>query len=429
MSLSQQEQKICNQIDALKEQSITILSELVSFNSQIGKEQDAQNYMVTLFEKMNLEVDRFEINHELIKPLPGYSPALADYHGRENVVGIHKAKRSKSTCKSLILNGHIDVVPTGPVEKWQSPPFQARIEGDKLYGRGSGDMKAGIVAYSMAFEAIRLCGYEPAADIYLQSVIEEECTGNGALACLERGYRADAAIIPEPFSQALMSAQLGVMWFKLNVSGHPAHVLDTAAGINAIEAAYYLFDNLKELEAQWNLPQNKHVDFTSHAHPVNFNLGQIKGGDWTSTVPTECEMNIRIGFYPDVKLEDVKSDIETAITEAAQRHPQAEKLNVDIVYEGFQAQGFSADTSGPLFEQLASAHQAVSATQIELMASTATTDARFFHLYGDTPATCYGPIAANYHSFDEWVSIPSMIEVTKVLAIFINRWCGLNEIV
>ena len=425
MSLSKQEQLICNQIDALKDKSLLMLSELVGFDSQIGFERDAQHYMAGVFEKMGLEVDRFEIDHDLIKPMPGYSPALADYHGRENVVGIYKAQPSEATGKSLILNGHIDVVPTGPLEKWLSPPFQARIEDDKLYGRGSGDMKAGMVAFTMAYEAIRLSGFKPCANIYLQSVIEEECTGNGALACLQRGYRADAAIIPEPFSQTMMSAQLGVMWLKLKVSGHPAHVLDTAAGINAIEAAYYLFENIKVLEAKWNLPENKHADFSDHAHPVNFNLGQINGGDWTSTVPTECEMDIRIGFYPDIKLDDVKAQIEAAISQAIQQHPQADKLNVEIHYEGFQAEGFSAETSGPLFAQLADAHQAVSGTQVQLMASTATTDARFFHLYGNTPATCYGPIAANYHSFDEWVSISSMIEVTKVLAIFINRWCGL----
>ena len=334
--------------------------------------------MAKVFEKMGLEVDRFEIDHELIKPMPGYSPALIDYHGRENVVGIYKAQSSPASGKSLILNGHIDVVPTGPHEKWRSPPFQARIEGDKLYGRGSGDMKAGIVAFSMAYEAIRLSGLKPKANIYFQSVIEEECTGNGALACLQRGYRADAAIIPEPFSQSIMCAQLGVMWLKLKVSGHPAHVLDTAAGINAIEAAYYLFEKLKTLEAQWNLPENKHPDFDAHSHPVNFNLGQINGGDWTSTVPTECEMDIRIGFYPQIRLNDVKTQIETIIKQAVQQHPQSDKLYTQIIYEGFQAEGFSADTSSPLFEQLADAHQAISDTQIQYMASTATTDARFF---------------------------------------------------
>ena len=427
MSLSKQEQEICDQIDQLKDQSLTMLRDLIAFDSQIGQEQDAQQYMANIFKQMNLEVDQFEVDHELIKPLPGYSPAIVDYHGRENVVGVHTVDPSETSGKSLILNGHIDVVPTGPHEKWQSPPFQARIEGDKVYGRGSGDMKAGIVAYTTAFNAIRLSGYKPAANVYLQSVIEEECTGNGALACLQRGYRADAAIIPEPFEQKIINAQLGVMWFKLHVSGHPAHVLDTAAGINAIEAAYYIFENLKVLEAQWNLPENKHPEFDSHAHPVNFNLGQINGGDWTSTVPTECEMDIRIGFYPDVKLVDVKSDIEAAITQAVDHHPQAEKLNVDIHYQGFQAEGFTADSRAPLFEQLADAHRDISSTKIEIMASTATTDARFFHLYGDTPATCYGPVAANYHSFDEWVSISSMVEVTKVLAVFISRWCGLDE--
>jgi acetylornithine deacetylase len=90
----------------------------------------------------------------------------------------------------LILNGHIDVVPTGPHEMWTTPPFEPSIRDGRLYGRGAGDMKAGLAATVGALDALRAIGLQPAAPVYLQSVVEEECTGNGALACLHRGYRA-----------------------------------------------------------------------------------------------------------------------------------------------------------------------------------------------------------------------------------------------
>ena len=111
--------------------------------------------------------------------------------------------RNRLKGRSLILNGHIDVVPTGPLDLWTNPPFAPRVENGWLYGRGSGDMKAGLIAGLAAFDALDRLGYRPAADVYLQSVVEEECTGNGALACLQRGYRADAAIIPEPAENGL----------------------------------------------------------------------------------------------------------------------------------------------------------------------------------------------------------------------------------
>ena len=122
----------------------------------------------------------------------------------------------------LCFAGHTDVVPTGPVEQWGSDPFVPTVRDGKLYGRGAADMKAGIVAYTQAFRALQKLGYEPAAPVYLQSVVEEECTGNGALACLVEGYTADAAIIPEPF-EGVMSAQMGVMWLTIDVHGLPVH--------------------------------------------------------------------------------------------------------------------------------------------------------------------------------------------------------------
>lgn len=144
------------------------------------------------------------------------------------MVGAHRAGRPGG--KSLIMNGHIDVVPTGPLDMWSTPPFQPRRDGRWLYGRGSGDMKAGVAAMLGAFDAIRRAGFRPAADLYLQSVVEEECTGNGALACLARGYRADAALIPEPVSDGLLRAQVGVLWFQVHVRGLPVHVARAGTG-------------------------------------------------------------------------------------------------------------------------------------------------------------------------------------------------------
>ena len=179
---------------------------------------------------------------------------------------------------SLILNGHIDVVPIGAEELWSNPPFDPIVRDDPLYGRGSGDMKAGIAAYVTAFRALNSIGLQPAAPVFMQSVVEEECTGNGALACLHRGYKADAAIIPEPFGHSILTARVGVM----------------------------------NNDAQW-------------------------------------------------------------------------------------------------------------------FASSVTTDARAFNLYGSIPATGYGPQAQNIHGIDESVSIESTLRVAQVLALFMAHWCGVEK--
>ncbi len=121
--------------------------------------------------------------------------------------------------RSLILNGHIDVVPPGPLDMWTTPPFEPRRDGNWLDGRGAGDMKAGLVGCLAALTALTRTGYRPAADVTIQSVIEEECTGNGALACLARGYRADAVLIPEPMENRLIRAEVGVLWLGPGARG------------------------------------------------------------------------------------------------------------------------------------------------------------------------------------------------------------------
>ncbi len=412
--------------DAHYDEGVEMICDLVRFGSTLGNEAAAQNHVAGLFEALGLTVDKFEIDIDAIKDLPGFSPVDWSYAGKENVVGVHQPRAN--TGRSLIFNGHIDVVPTGPADMWRDPPFEPVIRDGRLYGRGGGDMKSGIVCFILAFKALRDLGLQPAAPVYLQSVVEEECTGNGALACLARGYSADAAVIPEPFEQSLMTAQFGVMWFRVHVRGKPAHVLDTSAGINAIEAAFELVGALKQLEARWNEEDMRHPSYAGDKHPVNFNLGVIRGGEWASSVPTECTFHMRVGFFPGVEPAEVRMKIEETIAQAARAIAGMKESPPRVVFVGFQAEGCTIDPNEEMMRALADAHEKVMGEAPALRATTATTDARFFNLYGDTPATCYGPEAATIHGIDESVSLDSVKQVTRVLALFLAEWCGTEPI-
>ena len=419
-------QAIIHEVEALRPDAVSMLCDLVRYPSLLGDEGPAQSYMADRLRGMGLQVHEFEIDEEKIKTHPGYSPSLVSYAGRGNVVGIHRPAGPVGG-KSLILNGHIDVVPIGAETLWSHPPFQPAIEGDRVYGRGAGDMKAGIVAYTMAFRALQRMGWEPAAPVYLQSVIEEECTGNGALACLVEGYTADAALIPEPVD-GILTSQMGVMWLALEVLGVPVHAAVAHTGAGAIEFTQYLVSKLMELERRWNELPARHPHYRGHDHPVNFNLGKISGGEWASSVSTQCRADIRLGFYPGIKPSEVRREIEALLKAAHDAHPDRGSVRYQIVYKGFQAEGFLVDMGQPMIATLTQSHRDIAGADAVLRASTATTDARFFHLYGGIPATCYGPIEGNGHGIDEWVSIDSMQQVAAVLALFIARWCGLNRV-
>jgi acetylornithine deacetylase len=418
------EAQILDAVAAQQGEATAWLQALVREPSLLGQEASAQALMKQRFEALGLEVRELVIDESLLREHPGYSPSIVPYDGRRNVIGVHEPQ-GPVRGRSLILNGHIDVVPVGAERLWTRPPFEPWIDGDRLHGRGASDMKAGIVAYTMAFQALRSLGYEPAARVTMQSVIEEECTGNGALACLVAGYTADAAIIPEPLDE-VMSAQMGVMWLTLDVYGVPVHASVAHTGIGAIEFAQHLVERLRELETQWNRPDQRHPLYGQHEHPVNFNLGRIEGGEWSSSVSTHCRVDLRLGFYPGIRPAQVREQVEALLHQAHASHPARDSVKVDISYHGFQAEGLVVDLQQPALQTLMQAHHDITGQTVATRATTATTDVRFFHLYGQIPSTCYGPRGANIHGVDEWVSLASLQQVTAVLALYIARWCGVN---
>jgi len=431
MTLLAQQQEILNAVEAGFAKQVDFLGQLTRFPSTRGEESAAQQWMSDAFAARGLHVDRWALDHQELQHLPGYSPVLAPYENAVNVVGTSHSKTRRG--RSLILNGHIDVVPTGPADMWSRAPFAASIEGDWLYGRGAGDMKAGLAANLFALDALAALGFRPAADCFLQSVVEEECTGNGALACLHRGYRAEAALIPEPFNETLVSAQVGVIWLQIRLKGIPAHVAYAAAGVNAIEAAFPLVAALRQLEHEWNTQTDKPAHYAKHAHPLNLNIGKIEGGDWASSVPAWATLDVRMGIYPGQDLNQAEQAIRDCILTAAQQSAFLRENPPEIINHGFRAEGYSladdrSETATVAIQTLANAHQQVSGEALQQEAVTATTDARFFGLYGGIPTLVYGPKAEHIHGYDERVSLASTLRVTQAIALFIANWCGLEPL-
>lgn len=422
---------ILNAVNGIFDQQLEFLSALTAHPSTRGNEQSAQGFMATELQSRGYQVDQWNVMVDDISEMPGFSPVMGNYDDALNVVATHKSRTNQG--KTLILNGHIDVVPVGPLDMWDKPPFEPYVKDGHMYGRGVGDMKAGLAANLFALDALKTLGFAPAADVHFQSVVEEECTGNGALACLQRGYKADAVIIPEPFAEQLVTAQIGVIWFQVHLKGIPVHVHEAQNGANAIEAAIPLIAALREMEARWNLPEHKNAHYHDCHNPLNLNVGKIAGGDWGSSVPAWCVFDVRIAIYPNQNIKKAKQDIENTLQKAAKKNDYLKNNRPEIIYHGFLAEGYalgddSSDNAAQAIATLETAHQIVSGQKLDKIAITATTDARFFGLYADTPALVFGPEAKAIHGFNECVNLESVRRVTQTTALFIANWCLLEAI-
>lgn len=419
-------QRIFDEVDRGFDAQVAFTQDLVRYPSQRGQEHTAQDFLYKAFADRGLAMDRWSIDVGEIEDHPGFSPVTVNYDNAVNVVGTHRPKAEKG--RSLILNGHVDVVPVGPLDMWTTPPYEPRIEGDWLYGRGSGDMKAGIAANLYALDALRRAGVQPASSVYMQSVTEEECTGNGALSCLVRGYHADAVLITEPTHDCLVRANVGVLWFQVELRGRPAHVYESTVGSSAILAAYKVIAALGELEAEMNAEKGDHPHFGEATKPITINIGKIAGGDWASSVPAWCRFDVRAGIYPGTSVSEAKQRLESAIRKASLDDPFLSNHPPTITYNGFAAEGYTLPPGTDAEKVLAESHAEVFRAELTDTTMPAYLDARVAMLYDDTPALVYGPVSEHIHGFDERVSLKSTRQVTKTVALFMAEWCGVEAV-
>jgi acetylornithine deacetylase len=415
------ERQVIEQVERNWEREVEFLRGMIRRSSTLGNEALVQRIVAQELMDTGLKPDVWQINHAEIARLPGYSPVEWSFEGRPNVAATWK---STSGGRSVILNGHVDVVPATPEHHWTRDPWGAEVTDGRMYGRGAADMKSGIAAMIYAVRAIREAGIELGGDVTLETVIEEECTGNGTLGARARGYTADAAIIPEPLGQTALEAQVGVMWARVTVRGRGAHAERASESVNAILKAYPLIQAVKALEEEVNASERRHPLFLSNPHPLNYNVGVIRGGDWTSSVPEECSFEVRISCYPGESLEEVEARFKERLFAAANSDDWLSENPPEVSFYAFRAEGCTVDRDEPIFAPLQRKHRDVTGQRLEFSSFTGTTDIRFFNLYQAVPATCYGPIGANLHAPDEWVDLTSVREVTQVLALTLMEWCS-----
>jgi acetylornithine deacetylase len=379
-----------------------LTTRLVRERSLLGNEEGAQRIVEERLRRLGFELERVEPDAEAALADPRAGLPILPYAGRTCVAG--RLQGSGGGGRSLHLTGHVDVVPVEAEERWTRDPWGGEVAEGRLWGRGAGDMKAGLAAYLVAVEALLEAGGRPRGDIVFTSVIEEECGGNGMRAVLQAGYDADATLIGEPTDLRLHANGVGVIWARMTASSGGAHAAVASETGRPVDQILHAVQGLRALETTLNEGQN--------GHPYNLNLGEIHGGVWPSSVPAAVTLRCRLGFGPNLEPSDAQALLRSAVESAA---PE-----VEVEFEGFRCHAYEHDLNNPFADLVRECHAALHGSAPGVKTSTATTDAR----YVEGPCLCYGPSAGNIHGTDEWVDLETTRATAVAVALIASRWCG-----
>lgn len=415
----QVKEKLSNWLLAKQDEAVEFLQNTVQEASTTGNETGVQKLIAKKLEEIGLEVDMWYPDGEELANHPNFCASRTDFSISPNVVGIW---RGSGDGRSLVLNGHIDVVPEGDLNQWEHHPYSGKIIDGKLFGRGSTDMKGGNLSLLLAIQALKETGTKLKGDLYFHSVIEEESGGAGTLAAVLRGYKADAAIIPEPTNMKIFPAQQGSMWFRLTIIGKAAHGGTRYEGISAIEKAGVVLQAIKDLE----MIRNKRITdplYKDIPIPVPINVGKISGGNWPSSVPDSVVLEGRIGVAPHETLEEVKKELEDYLSNM--QDPWFIKHPVTVEWFGAQWLPGSIETDHLLMNTLSKNYKQVLGKEPIIEASPWGTDGGLLSQVGNTPSIVFGPgVTAVAHYPNEYIEISKIMEAAEIIALTIYDWCG-----
>jgi acetylornithine deacetylase len=390
-------------VEGAFEDTLAFLGELVRVPSLLGREEPAQELVEARLRDLGFETRSVDLDPDLLAGRPDSGIPLIPYEGRRSVVGTLVGGGGRS----LVLNGHVDVVSAEPLQRWTKEPFGGEVVGGRMYGRGACDMKGGVAAMLLGIEAALSAGPLPGTVVY-QSVIEEECGGNGALAACLAGPPADAALIAEPTDGGMDLVAVGVIWARITLEADARHASNADRGGNPIEAAFPVIEALHHLEAELNEDPDPELDGLEH--PYLLNVGALHAGDWASMTPGEAELDVRLGF--PIRMEPAEAQKRLA------RAVAGVDSSARTEFRGFRARGYAFDAESPFVRLLGDCHEEVRGGRPRPDPSRATTDLRFF----EDPAVCYGPTGEGLHGVDEWVDLESVADVAAVIALLLRRW-------
>ena len=427
------EQRIAGAIAESRDELVELASALIRFDTTArdagDPARDEAALQALLAERLTAagaEVDVWEPRPEDV--LGRQVPFALDFDGRPQLVARFAGAGGG---RSLLLNGHIDVVSGEPKARWTDDPNTPVVRDGNLYGRGSCDMKGGVAAMVLAAEMLARLDIRLAGDLLVNTITDEESTGAGGIASVAHGVRADAGIVPEPTAFEVWVACRGSVYPTITVEGRPGHAelrqphWQDGGAVNAIEKAQIVLAAIARLREEWRTRADLQHPYLS---PPDIVPTLMRAGEWSVTYPASCEITSAVLFPPAMADADgfgsrVRSDVTEWIERACAadpwlaEHPPAFAWTADIP-------PMEIPPDDPIVQTVLAASADVGEPS-RLSGLDSWYDGATYTLSAGTPSVAFGPRSIAWgHTIDEYVPVDDLVRCAQAIALAAVRYCG-----
>ena len=424
-------EKLRNILGKNKQKYIDRLSELVAIDThdlghgvQGGLEKKGQDYIAELFREMGASVSIDPIKEADIEKCYSLHHEGNLGHNQDNRYNVYALFRGEKPGRKLLFNGHMDVMPADNVSEWTTPPFEPSIREGKMYGRGTADMKGGLLAATMAVQLLKDASIPFHGTVEITSVCDEEGGGNGSMQAIMSGERADGVVVCEGTSDELILAHMGFVFFRVCFVGKACHSGTKKDGVSAIDKAIKVIHALQEKEHEW---------LFHYKHPLlpapNLNVGVIRGGSAGSTVAEDCMFEVCVHYLPNLMTyEQVVGEFQDVIDRVSKSDKWLEKHppKVDVYQAGG---GFEMQEDNLFVDSFKKAYQEIRGKKVKVVGSPAGCDSRLWRNIANCPTIQFGPgNLAQCHGIDEWLDLDAYFESILIYAQLILDFCSMDEV-
>ena len=419
--LTATERRALAQIDPVA--LLSDLDTLVTAHSLDGAESAGQQAAAGLMRKHGLRTHEWQIDLAELHRHPSFSSEVE----RAEALGLVGEIGGAGEGRSLMFNAHIDVVPTGDESLWTHDPWRVTVAGGQAYGRGALDDKGGVVCAMHAARAIARAGIDLDGRLLIASVVGEEDGGTGTLGTILAGHVADAAVVVEPTSLALVPAQAGALNFRVTVDGSAAHGCVRNEGVSALEKFELLHAALLRLEAERNARVTDPL-FARYAMPIPLNIGTLRAGEWPSSVPERLVFEGRYGVAVGEDPAAARAELEATLTAVAATDAWLAEHPPRGEWWGGQFDPASTPIDHPIVTTVSEALLDLTGSAPTVEGVTYGADMRLLTNVAHMPTVLFGPgDVTRAHRPDECVPVHEMVTATGALILAALRFCGVKE--